>query len=291
MDYQFTKVDLFERYFVSIIAIVCALALDILSLSGPLLLNIIEYKSSQSAIIQGQAQDFVNLVLIAPICFIGGILLLKNNENAKYFLILVPLYTIFYTGVAYAIFPEWSHPAYTGNSEQFFWLYWLLISSGIIILLKSFSMFTPDDTPVYNRRNLKIYLSLMIIFISIFIMLWISEIQTVLTTGNTSSGSYSDAPNLFWIIKTIDLGITLPLGIISLYLFWTRTKQAYPLILLFFGYFVSITTAVFVMAVFMLLNNDPSLQEGGIVIFTILMVLAWIGFFYLIKDKIPMFQT
>ena len=286
-----SKVDEFERYFVSMVAIVCAGALAILSLSGPLLLNIIKYKTSQSAIIQGQAQDFVNLVLIAPICFIGGILLIKNNENAKYFLILTPIYTVFYTGIAYAIFPEWSHPTYTGNSEQFFWLYWLLISSGVIILIKSYSLFTPEDTPEFNRRNLKIYISFMLIFLIIFILLWISEIQEVITTGDTSTGSYSEAPTIFWVIRTIDLGITLPLGLISLYLFWTRTKQAYPLLLLFFGYFVSIGTAVFVMALLMLIKNDPNLQEGGIVIFFILMMLSWIGFVYLIRDKIPFFQT
>jgi hypothetical protein len=285
-----SNVDVFERYFVSAIAIVCALAIIILSLSGPLLLNIIEYKSSQSAIIQGQAQDLVNLVLIAPICLIGGILLLKNYSNAKYFLILVPLYTIFYTGLAYAIFPEWSHPSYTGNSEQFFWLYWLIIVTGVIILLKSFSMFTPEDTPDFNKRNLKIYIVLMLIFLGLFLMLWISEMQEVLLTGDTSSGSYIDAPTIFWVIRSIDLGITLPLGFISLYLLWTRTKQAYPLILLFFGYFVSIGTAVFVMGILMLINNDPSLQEGGIFIFGILMLLAWIGFAYMIQNKIPILK-
>ncbi|MHA1991411.1 MAG: hypothetical protein ACXACX_03450 [Candidatus Hodarchaeales archaeon] len=280
-----SNVDLFERYFVSIAAIVCALGLAILSLSGPLLLNIIEYKSSQSAIIQAQAQDFVNLILIAPISFIGGLLLIRNNENAKYFLILVPMYSIFYTGLAYAIFPEWSHSTYTGNSEQFFYLYWIIIVSGMIILLKSLSLFSPEDAPDFNKRNLKIYIGFMSFFLSLFVLMWISEIQEVLLTGDSASG-YSESPTIFWVIKTIDLGITLPLGIISLYLLWTRTKQAYPIILLFFGYFVSIGTAVFVMAILMLINNDPSLQEGSLFIFPILMLLAWIGFFYLIKHKL-----
>ena len=157
----------------------------------------------------------------------------------------------------------------------------------MIILLKTYSMFSSEDVSNFNRRNLRVFIGSMFLFLAVFIMLWIGEMIEVITTGDTSTGSYSSGPTGFWVIRSIDLGITLPLGIISLYLLWTHTSKAYPLILLFFGYFVSIGTAVFTMAVVMLLRNDPLLQEGGLFIFAVLMILAWIGFLYLIKDKIP----
>ena len=97
---------------------------------------------------------------------------------------------------------------------------------------------------------------------------------------------------IFGIISQAFIGLINIIGLVPLIGPIIAKVLALPLFWLInaFGYFVSIGTAVFVMAILMLVNNDPSLQEGGIVIFTILMVLAWIGFFYLIKDKIPFFK-
>ena len=117
--------------------------------------------------------------------------------------------------------------------------------------------------------------------------MWIGEYLEVLTTGDTSTGSYSEAPTIFWVMRYFDLGITIPLGFIGLYLLYTRTKQAYPIMLLFFGFFVTISTAVVGMAIVMLLQSDPNLQPGGLIIFPSLSLLAWAGLFYLIKEKLP----
>ena len=146
--------------------------------------------------------------------------------------------------------------------------------------------FTPEDTPEFNPRSLKIYIGLLSIFLIVFASMWFSEILEVVTTGNTSNGSYLETPNLFWIIRYLDLGFTLPLGFIGLYLLGTRPKKAYPLMLAFFGFFITLTTAVLSMAVFMILSGDPNLQTEGLVIFPVLALLSWMGFFYLIKSKI-----
>ncbi|MFX0092208.1 MAG: hypothetical protein ACFFBD_10640, partial [Candidatus Hodarchaeota archaeon] len=98
------------------------------------------------------------------------------------------------------------------------------------------------------------------------------------------------SPNVFWVVKYLDLGLTIPLGFLGLYLFLTRPKQAYPILLLFFGFFITLATAVNAMGYIMLMNQDPELQVGGLVIFGILMLLAYAGFFYLIKAKLPWFK-
>ncbi|MHA2296995.1 MAG: hypothetical protein ACXAEU_13860 [Candidatus Hodarchaeales archaeon] len=95
------------------------------------------------------------------------------------------------------------------------------------------------------------------------------------------------AGTTFWVIKYLDLGFTIPLGFIGLYLLITRPKKAYPLMLLFYGFFITLSTAVNAMALIMLLNADPEFQLEGLVIFPVLMALAYAGFFYLIKNKIP----
>jgi len=109
----------------------------------------------------------------------------------------------------------------------------------------------------------------------------------VTTTGYTSTGSYSDAPVAFWTVRLLDLGITIPLGFIGLFLLLTRTERAYPLVLLFWGFFVTMGTSVVAMALVMVLNHDPTAQPEGLIIFPLLAIMAWAGLLYLVKDKLP----
>ncbi|MFW9993048.1 MAG: hypothetical protein ACFFD4_13475 [Candidatus Odinarchaeota archaeon] len=285
-----SRLEDFERYVVVLAALVCAGALVLLSLLGPLGLGLIAYKTSQSALYQVEGQDLVNLLFITPVCLIGGILHLLKRENSKYFLILVPIYTVLYTGYAYGVGMEWSNSQYTGNSENYFWLYLILMVGGLILLLSSLSMFTEDDAPDFNPRNLRIYIGLVAFFLSAFALMWFREIIDVVTTGNTSTGSYLESPTVFWVVKYLDTGFTIPLGFIGLYLLATRPKKAYPLMLLFFGFFITLSTAVFAMAIVMLVNGDPTLQVEALAIFPVLMILAYTGFFYLIKSKISRFN-
>jgi hypothetical protein len=277
-----------ERYAVSFIAIICATVLIVIAIIGPLGLGIIEHRTSQSGIYQVAGQDLANLILMTPILFIGAITNLTKKDSAKYFLILTPI-TLIYTGLSYGIGQEWNNSAYLGNIEHFFMLFLVLIIGGLILGMSSLSMFDKQDAPDFKPRGLRVYVGLMTIFLLFFSMMWTSEVFEVLTTGDTSTGSYQAAPTVFWVIRYLDLGITIPLGFIALYLLITRPKTAYPIILLFFGFFITLGTAVNTMAVVQLLSGDPDLAgtaAGGLVIFPVLAILAYAGFFYLIKHKL-----
>ena len=278
----------FESKFIGLLALVVGGLLFILSTFGPLWLNIIKYKTSESAIYQIQGQDLVNLVILVPICIVGGSFQLLNKKEAKFFLIFIPIYTSFYTGLAYGVGAEWSHPNYIGsyNSNQYFWLFIILIFGGLFLAFYAYSQFSEEDAPDFSKRNIRIFTIIFSVFILIFVFLWLSEINMVNTTGDTASGSYSEAPTTFWIVKYLDLGLTLPLGLLSLYLFNTRPKKAYPVLLLFFGFFVILTLAVNAMMIMMVLNNDPTVQPEGIIIFPSLLILSLTGYLYLIKDKL-----
>ena len=121
-------------------------------------------------------------------------------------------------------------------------------------------------------------------------MMWFGEVFEVIATGDTSSGSYQNTPTGFWVMRYFDLGLVIPLGYIALYLLLTRLKNAYSVILLFFGFFITLGTAVNSMGWMMYLGGDPELQAGGLVIFGILGLMSWIGLLFLVKDKIPGFR-
>lgn len=275
----------FERYAVSIVAIVCAIIFIVIAAVGPLGLGIMQHRSSQSVIWQLMGQDLADLLLITPILLLGGIAHLLRKEWSKHLLILSPV-TLIYTGLTYGIGQEWNNPAYSGNIERYFGLLVFLVIGGLILGMSSLSMFGPDDAPTFNPRNLKIYAAVMSILLLLFAMMWLGEVFQVLNTGGTESGTCENTPNIFWVIRYFDLGLTIPLGFISLYLLLVRPRTAYPVILLFFGFFVTLGTAVNAMGWVMFLNGDPELQIPGLVIFGILGALSYAGLLYLVKDKL-----
>jgi len=281
---------LIPNYVVSASAFVCAGALIAIALLGPAILGVIHYRTSQSIIWQTQAFDITNLIVIVPVLITGGILDLLKKDSSKYFLILTPI-MLMYSGLEYGIAQEWGNPAYTGNSEAFSGLFLTLTIGGLILLIGCLPRFTSADAPKFKLKGLRIYVGLMAIFLLMFAFMWSSQLAQVITTGNTSAGDYLAAPTGWWMVKFIDLGVTIPLGFLALLLMLSKPKKAYPLVLLFFGFFITLGTAVNASAVIEVVNKDPAVTTGsgagGLVVFPVLGVLAYAGLLYLIKDKLP----
>ena len=243
MSCDSTKEDLIPWYAVAVIAFVCAAALIVTAVLGPLGFGTIIYRTSQSGIWQLEGNDLANLVLMVPFLLIGGSLLLAKKSAAKYFLILTPI-TLMYTGLSYGIGEEWGNPAYSGNVEQYFWLFLILIIGGLLLLVGSLQMFTEKDAPKFGRRGLKIYAAVFAVFFLVFAAMWISQIVQVINTGDLSGNAYTSAPVVFWTIRYLDLGFSIPLGLFALFLLASKPSKAYSLVLLFFGFGLTTGTAV-----------------------------------------------
>jgi len=57
-------------------------------------------------------------------------------------------------------------------------------------------------------------------------------------------------------------------------------------ILLFFGFLVTLAAAVNSMGWLMFLKGEPELQARSLVVFGALRLMAWIGLLYVVKDKL-----
>lgn len=268
-------------------AIICAAVLVAISVLGPLGTGTIQYRVSQSGIYQTQGVDLTNLILIAPVLIVAGVLELAGKGYARYLTILPPL-TLFYLGLSYGMGEEYSNPSLPGNVQNFFWLYLILMIGGIILLVGAISSFTEQDAPRFNPRALRIYVVIMALFILVFAWMWVSQIMQVVNTGDLVDKSYSASPTAFWTVKYLDLGLTIPTGLIAMILLLSKPKRAYPLVLLFFGFFVTLVTSVNAMAAVQVVERDPALSSSasGLVVFPVLGALTYGGFFYLIKDKL-----
>jgi hypothetical protein len=271
----------FERIFVALIAIVTGITLIYLAIEGPLFLQHIRYKTADIVNNQIEAQDFINMFMLAPIIIGGGVMLFFRKRISKYLLIITPLFLIYYV-LSYTIGCEWSSAKYTGNSETYTFYFLFILISSLVILLYSLSIFPKTVENSFTKKGLIVYSILFICFNMIFASMWIKEVQEVISTGTTRA--YDIVPAAFWVVRIFDLGFTIPLGFISVYLLWVRPNTTYPIQFMFYGFFLTMIIAVNAMGFMMFINNDPTFMIRDMIVFLILAMIVLIGFGYIIRN-------
>ena len=271
----------FERVFTALLAILSGVILILLAVQGPLFLDHIHYKTAEVINNQLLGQDIVNLLVLAPLLIAGGISLLLKKRYAIYLLLMAPLYLIYYV-LSYTIGWEWSSTLYTGNNEKWFFHFLFILISSVIILFYALAEFPQKVQSHFKRKHLLIYTLLNLFFMLIFAGMWILEVREVIATG-TARG-YDIAPTAFWLVRVFDLGFTIPLGILSIYLLWTRPDTTFPVQFLFYGFFLTMIIAVNAMGVIMLLKKDPTFLFRDLSVFLILGAIISFGFGFILKN-------
>lgn len=276
--------DLIPWYVTGTVAILCAAVLLAMAALGPSGTGDLEYRTSQSGIWQVMGQDLADLLLLAPILLIGGVLQLMRKDVSKYFLVLTPL-TLMYTGFSLGIGQEWN--MYDGNVEDYFWMFLALVIGGLLLLIGVLPRFGPGQGTGFQKRGLTAFVLVMGLVMLMFAGMWLGQINEVVATGDLSDGSYADSPNVFWTIRFLDLGICVPLGFVSLFLLLRRPEKGYPLVLLFFGFFLTMAVTVNAMALVMVQNDDPAIEAmgAGLYIFPAMAAVFLVGLYYLLKHR------
>jgi len=271
----------FERVLVSLLAVATGVMLIYLAIQGPLFLNRIHYKTAQVINNQLVGQDLVNLCLLSVISITGGVALWFRKPIARYLLITTPLYLIYYV-LSYTIGWEWSSSIYTGNNEKYTFHFLFILVAALIVMLYSLAVFPRDRTAHFRKKGLIAYSVLFSFFLLIFASMWLKEVWQVMSTGMTRG--YDIAPTTFWLVRVFDLGFTIPLGLISVYLLWARPATSFPIQFMFYGFFLTMIVAVNAMGVTMLLKHDPTFLWRDLVVFLILGLIVFAGFFYILRN-------
>jgi hypothetical protein len=271
----------FERVFVGLVAVAAGLVLIYLAVQGPLIRGTIIYKTAGVINNQLVGQDAVNLALLSPLLILGGVGLFLRKAFAKYLLIATPLYLIYYV-LGYTVGLEWSSPAYSGNSERSTFLFLFVLIAALLIMLYTLAVFPKNAVSRFKKGGLAVYSVLFTLFLLVFGGMWVKEVLEVIATGTTRG--YDIFPTAFWLVRIIDLGFSMPLGLISVYLLWARPDKAYPIICLFYGFFFTQIVAVNAMGWMMFLKKDPTFLMRDMVVFTVLAVIIAFGFFYVRRN-------
>ncbi|MGQ9800501.1 MAG: hypothetical protein ACUVRL_02375 [Candidatus Saccharicenans sp.] len=271
----------FERIFIGLISVTAGLILIYLAIMGPLIKGEIRYRTPEVINNQLLGQDLVNLAVLAPLLVIGGLLLWFKKKAAIYLLTATPLFLIYYA-LSYTIGWEWNGPKYPGNNERYFFYFLLILIAALLIMLYSLSVFPKKVLGRFRKVPLALYSFLFVFFLLIFAGMWIKEVLEVIKFGTTRA--YDISPVAFWLVRVFDLGLSIPLGLISIYLIWTRAEKAYPLIFLLYGFFFTQILAVNAMGWMMFLRRDPAFSPSNLVVFTALALLIAYGLLYLNKN-------
>jgi hypothetical protein len=271
----------FERIIVAFLSVVTGIILIYMAIIGPLYLDLIRYKTAEVINNQLAGQDIINIFLLSPILISGGVALFLKKPFSRYLIITTPLYLIYYV-LSYTIGCEWSSPTYTGNNEAYIFYFLFILISSLITLLYSLSIFPKKVQSSFRKRGLVIYSVIFILFLLVFSSMWIKEVIQVIKTG-TARG-YDIAPTAFWLVRIFDLGFTIPLGLVSVYLLWVRPNTTFPIQFMFYGFFITMIIAVNAMGFIMFLNNDPTFLLRDLIVFVILGLIIAIGFFYILRN-------
>ena len=276
-----STITVFERRFSAVLLAADGIVLAALALLGPLFMGRLQYATSLSGEFQLMGQDAANLFVFFPLFIVGGLLLWLGKKAGDYILALGPIFLLYY-GLSVGIGIEWSRPEYSGNSEQAFGLFLTLIISGVLFIPVVMGLFSRRTMKRFSRRTRIVYVSAFLLFIMLFAGMWISEVRSVLTSG-TSRG-YDEAPTVFWVIRYLDLGISIPLALLSIYMLLTRPSGSVGIQLLLYGFFITMIVSVNAMGLVMALKSDADFLFSQQLVFVVLALIIFIGYGLILRN-------
>ena len=271
----------FERIFVALISIATGFMLIYLALEGPAFLHMLRYKTPEINNNQIVAQDLVNVFVLSPLLIVGGVMLFFKKGIARYILLMTPLYLIYFA-LSYTLGLEWSSVHFAGNSELYAFHFLFILVAALILLLYGLAVFPRNADATFKKAGLMTYSAGFSLFLLMFASMWIKEVQEVIATGTTRA--YDASPTMFWVVRMFDLGFSIPLGFISIYLLWARPRTTYAVQFLFYGFFLTMIVAVNAMGWVMFLKHDPTFMMRDMIVFLNLGLIIGVGFVYVVRQ-------
>lgn len=228
---------------------------------GPLVLDVIHFRTTASGLNQVRGGDLAALVVVAPVCMAVGRLAWRGHPAAPV-LALAPGMFAMYMYSQLILGNEYLH--LPGNVERFFPLLLAMFVLAAAIVLRCWGLIEPEGLPVSSRR-LERGSGILLVVIAAFVVVGIHLPGLVDALRDHPSGAaYLAMPTTFWVVKFYDLGIVVPAALtVGVGLLrrrqWAR-KPAYAIL----GGYVLLGWSVAGMAWSMLLSGDPdaSLAQG-----------------------------
>ena len=257
-----------SRLLLTLLATALGVGIACATLLGPLVLGVMEYRTSPTTLNQLLGADAAGLFVIAPLCLVAAYLVFRGHHAGAPLAAGIGVYAL-YTYAQVIVGQEYLR--LPGNVERFFpFLLGIFILAEATLVL-AWRQLPPE--PPRAPRPLERRTGWVLLLLAAFLVVGL-HLRTMLTawTDPQSLTEYASAPTPFWLVKLMDLGVIVPVAVVTGIGLLRRSRSArrvlYPLLT---GY-TCLAISVTAMAVVMLARDDPDASVAlavGFGIFTL----------------------
>lgn len=251
------------------LSVLLGLLLLVATVLGPLVTDRIRFHMSPDALVQYVGGEIITVVVAvvllmsAPGWWAGRPWSPSVTAGAAAYVV----YT-FATVVA-----GQEHVRYSGNAEKAFLLYTGITAAAVLLLVVSFRALMSDDGlhgPVGATSWVLMGIG------AIVALLWLGQLAGFYRSGPTPE--YQTATALFWLIKYLDLGVVIPLAIITGLLQRTASTGGSAAAVTMLGLLTWLLAALLFMAAEMLRRGTPGASwvlAVGVLVLLVPTALTW----------------
>jgi len=232
---------------------------------GPLILDVIHFRTSVSGLNQVRGGDLAALVVVAPVCASVGVLAWRGHPAAPV-LSLAPAFFAMYTYSQLILGNEYLN--LPGNVERFFPLLLAMFLVAASVAIKGWALARPEGLPE-STRGLARGSGILLVVVAALVVFGLHLPSLVDALGEHPSGAaYLDAPMLFWVVKFYDLGIVAPAALMVGVGLLRRQAWAFKPAYAILGGYVLLGWSVAGMGWSMLASGDPQASVAVVIAVT-----------------------
>lgn len=230
------------------LSVILGLALLTAVILGPLVTDRVRFRMSSDALVQYVGAEIVTVIV--------AVLLLVSAPGWWAGWRWVP--AVAAGAAAYVIYTfatvvgGQEYTRYRGNVENAFLLYVAITALAVTLLVTSFRVLVSAGN-VEGPRNATGWV--LIAIGAVVALLWLGQLAGFYRTGPTEE--YQSATALFWLIKYLDLGVVIPLAIITGVLQWSPSPGTDAAAVTILGFLTWLMLALVFMAIEMLRRDTP----------------------------------
>lgn len=237
----------------STLAFLLVAAILVAGALGPLGFAVIRFHMTELVENQYLGGEIITLALVAPALGVAGLLWRRHDPLAPVIAIGPAIYTV-YTFITVILGQEYSR--FPGNAAKAFFLYAGLVLVGTALAVLAGRQIAVQPAPPLTTGLRRSLATAFILVVAFFSLAWVSQI--LLVYRGDPPAEYMDSPNLFWLIKMLDLAFLLPAFALTAAGLLRRHTAAVRLAYGLIGYAVCMSGAILGMAIAMQLKGDPS---------------------------------
>ena len=194
-----------------------AVALVATAALGPMGLGLLVWRVSPSGLIQLYGAHIAELLLVVPATLTAAWLWPRAGRRDRGVAPALALgaggYAL-YVSVQFVLFPDYS--LYTGNNERFFLLFLTSTVLSWVALVRAWAALNRraiDSVSSPSRRLKRAFAFVVLATNGLIGSTWLSQVLGI--AGGALPPGYADSPTGFWLIRLVDLGVVIPLSVVS----------------------------------------------------------------------------